>query len=565
VRERESGCDMSINGNLEDLPFVDVIQLLHVARKSGTLNIESAKGKAAIIVREGDIIGATHPSKTVNLGKILIDMSMITEAQLENAIDVMEDEGAHRKPLMTTLIELGHLRKKQGWDGLRTLIHKTLAEIISWQEGTFHFEVDKIEIDDDFRHIPQDIIDERGGVDIKGALMEALRIFDERNKDQKEREKSDRIKKAREVRQQQQRALALQEDFDVPIREEPEDTLSMRLERFKEAVFLCTDGFIKHSMKTICKENRMFSFISGIEKDILKEIEQCYENETDIVFVADLSNGLEGVSDLGPRSWISLVKRVKTLRPELPLIIISKKLSPEIQMEAFRLKARTVIPIPIRDEGNKAQYVMEMKRFFAVVIAGLASIFKEYNELQSSVKHNRSQIASLKKRILEIQDRKTSPDVSFVVLQYIAEYLERGIIFLVRKQDLLGIGSFGVDTRGDTISTTAMRLKIPLDEPSVFRQVVKTGMVYKGASNDDLLNRHIYSRIGAPESNDVLILPLKTENRTRAVVFGDFGRRDAEPLKVDVFEILASQAGMAIELALQKSRRTKKPSHSDFL
>jgi hypothetical protein len=152
-----------------------------------------------------------------------------------------------------------------------------------------------------------------------------------------------------------------------------------------------------------------------------------------------------------------------------------------------------------------------------------------------------------------------------VVLQYIAEYLERGIIFLVRKRDLLGIGSFGVDTKGDTISTTAMRLKIPLDEPSIFRQVVKTGMVYKGASNDELLSQHIYSRIGSPESNDILILPLKTENKTRAVVFGDFGRREAEPLKIDVFEILASQAGMAIELALQKTRFSKIAPRPDYI
>ena len=556
---------MSIKGNLEDLPFVDVIQLLHVARKSGTLELEGPNGRAAIVCREGDIIGASHPSPDVNLGRILIDTGTISEDQLENAIEKMDAEGAHRKPLMSTLIDLGHLQKKEGWDGLRTLIHKTMAEIISWKEGTFHFQVDKIEIDDDFRHDPNDIIDEAGGVDIKGALMEAFRIFDERNKDQQEKEQKDRLLKAREERKKRQRALALSEDFEVPIKEEAEDTLSLRLERFKEAIFLCTDGFIKHSMKTICKDHRMFSFISGFEKDILKEIEQCYESGIDVVLVADLSNDKDNSDELGPRQWMSLVRRIKTLRPELPLIIVSKHLTTKTQMDAYELKARTVIPIPERNENKKSQYVTEMKSFFAVIVSCLESIFKEINELHRSVKENRSQIASLRKRVHEIQDRKTSPDVSFVVLQYIAEYLERGIIFLVRKKDLLGIGSFGVDSRGDTISTTAMRLKIPLTEPSIFRQVVKTGMVYKGASNDELLSQHIYSRIGAPVSNDILILPLKTENKTRALVFGDFGRREAEPLKIDVFEILASQAGMAIELALQKTRFSKIAPLPDYL
>jgi hypothetical protein len=556
---------MSINGNLEDLPFIDVIQLLHVARKSGTLKVMSNTQEASVICREGDIIGATHPSKDVNLGRILMESGKVTEEQLESAVKLMEERGPSRSPLLATLIELGHLKQKDGWDGLRALIHKTMAEIISWKEGTFFFAVDKIEIDDDFRHVPQDIIEDGGGVDIKGALMEALRIFDEKNRDRQEREKKEKKEQERIEQRKRHRELALSEDFEVPLKEEPEDTVSVRLSKFKEAVFLCNDGFIKHSIKTICKEQRMFSFISDVEKDIIKEIEQCYDGGTEAALVADLSNDAEASGELGPRSWISVIRRLKTLRPELPLIIISKTISPQIQMEAFELKARTVIPIPVRGNVNTAAFVGDMKAFFTVIISCLQSIFNETVELRRQVSENRSQIASLRKRVNEIQDRKTSPDVSFVVLQYIAEYLERGIIFLVRKRDLLGIGSFGVDSKNDTISATAMRLKIPLEEPSIFRQIVKTGMVYKGAADDALLATHIYSRIGAPLSNEVLILPLKTENKTRAVVFGDFGRREAEPLKTDVFEILASQAGMAIEIALQRNRFSKMAPRPDYL
>ncbi len=556
---------MSISGNLEDLPIVDVIQLLHVARKSGTLKVKSPFGEASIICREGDIIGATHPSEEINLGLILIETNIITQHEIDAAIASMAADGGTNRPLMSTLIELGYLEKQAGWNALRTLIHKTMAEIISWKEGDFYFEVDKIELDDDFRHVPTDIIDEGGGVDIKGALMEALRIFDEKNREQQEREKQKQIKREMDERQKRKRASALSDDFEVPIKEEPEDTLSLRLERPKEAVFLCSDGFIKHSMKTLCKEQRMFSFISGVEKDALHEIENCYEKGMDVVLIADLSNSDENIETLGPRSWLSLVKRIKDLRPELPLIIITKNLTPEIQMETYGLKARTIIPIPVRADLDQSEFVTRMRSFFSVVIACLHSVFSEITTLEKSVVENRSLIASLRKRVNEIQDRKTSPDVSFVVLQYIAEYLERGIIFLVRKRDLLGIGSFGVDSKGDTISATAMRLKIPLSEPSIFRHVVKTGMVFKGASNDELLSTHIYSRIGAPVSNDILILPLKTENRTRAIVFGDFGRRDAEPLKTDVFEILASQAGMAIEIALQRSRFSKIAPTPDYL
>jgi hypothetical protein len=172
---------MAIRGNLEDLPFIDVIQLLHVAKRSGTLMVSSDAGEAAIVCREGDIIGAIHPSKNVNLGKKLVDSGLITPEQLEEAIGIMAAAGASRKPLMATLIELDYLKKTEGWNCLVELIHSTMAEIISWKRGTFYFDVDKIEIDDDFRHVPE-ILTEGGGIDIKGALMEALRIFDARNR-----------------------------------------------------------------------------------------------------------------------------------------------------------------------------------------------------------------------------------------------------------------------------------------------------------------------------------------------------------------------------------------------
>ncbi len=549
---------MAIKGNLEDLPFIDVIQLLHVARRSGTLSVSSEAGKASIVCREGDIIGATHPSDDVNLGTILKSSGLISSSQLDEAITLMDNAGARRMPLMATLINLGYLRKTEGWKCLNELIHKTMAEIISWKKGTFHFEVDKIEIDDDFRHVP-DILDDGAGVDIKGALMEALRIFDERNREQQEREKKEQRKKETERKKEERMLQALEDDFEVPIKEEPEDTVSIRLERFKEAVFLCTDGFIKHSVKTLCKKDRIFSYISGVEKDIVKEIDQCYIEGMDTVFVADLS-GTE-LGGLGPKKRLSIVNRIKSYRPELPVIVMSNSISAKSYTQAYNLGARTLIPIPKRSHSDikdaKEAYVRQMKQFFKVLITAIHSVFREAYQLQRTAQESRMQIASLKRRIQEIQDRKTSPDVSLVVLQYVAEFLERGIIFLVRKNDLLGLGSFGVDSKGDTISATAMRLKIPLSESSIFRHVVQTGMVFKGASGDTLLKEYVFDRIGSPLSNDVLLLPLKTENKTRAIVYGDFGRREAESLKIDVFEILASQAGMAIEIALQRTRLSR--------
>ena len=587
---------MSFNGNLEDLPFADVIQLLHVARKSGTLYISQDSLKASIICRDGDIIGAIHPSENVNLGKILMEQGDITSEQLDEAILAAETSGDDRRPILTTLVELGHIQKEKGWKGLEILIHRTMAELVSWKKGTFTFEMDKLHVDDEFRHFPVQMQDGIG-VDTQSALSAALHLFDERNKEQQqERQKKREQQEAEAARKQtedadqgevstvdQDQVEGTQKDAgsaapdpqkhptqsDAPPAATrlidlaggaPEDAHFRRSIRPRRAILLCTDGYLKNTIKKICKDNNIYAFSSGIERDVNKEVEDCAAVGAAMVLVADLAQDTS--PGLGPPRRLGTVQRIKKRSPEIPLVILSNSFGVRAYRQSFEMGARTMIPKPSRKGSKKDQYVPLMKRFVKVLTACLKSIFEEESHLLKRTQATRMQMESLKRRVNAIQDRKTSPDITLIVLQYIAEYMDRGIIFLVRKDDLLGLGSFGMDNRGDTISTAAMRLKIPLDRRSIFSDVVEKGIVFHGAINDPILNENLFDKIGSPAAPEVLLLPLKTENRTRALVYSDFGTREAGPVETDALEILASQAGMAMEIALQRARPSmSKPKH----
>ncbi len=547
---------MAFNGNLEDLPFIDVLQLLHVAKKSGTLRMSSSKGTADIICRDGDIIGVTHPSEEVNLGGILIEMGEITTAQLQEAILYIKKAEPEYKPLMTTLVELGYLKKNSGWKGLETLIHRTMVEIISWKEGSFTFDVDKLPIDDDFRHFPADM-EAGGGVDTQAALVEALRIFDERNREQLEQKKREDQRQKKGKRVEQTKPILDEEEAKLlsAIEEVPDDVELGPPTRSRTAILLCSDGFIKNVIKRICQDNGIYAFVSDVERDVVGEIEDSIAEGSATVLIVDLSN--DESPGLGPKKRISTVKRIKHRNPQIPLVILSNSFGVKAYTQIFEMGARTMIPKPGRKKADTKRYVQLMKRFFSVLIICLKSIFDEEHELLQRTRESRMQMSSLKRRVHEIQDRRTSPDISLIVLQYIAEYMGRGIIFLVRKDDLLGLGSFGMDSKGDTISTAAMRLRIPLSKRSVFSDVVKEGIFFQGDSEDALLQKYLFDSIGAPLSNEVLLLPLKTENKTRALVYCDFGKYEAGPVKTDALEILASQAGMAMEVAIQRGRDTR--------
>lgn len=580
---------MSFSGNLEDLPFADVIQLLHVARKSGTLQISQDDAKATIIYCDGDIIGAIHPSKELNLGRILMADGAVTAEQLDEAILAAETSGDDRKPILTTLVELGHIDRERGWKGLEVLIHQTMAELMSWKKGTFTFEMDKLHVEDDFRHFPVQM-QEGIGVDTQSALSGALALFDERNREQqRELEQIQAAQKqtpktgdgsdgeANEITEpaeaesspntpslQAPSVEETQKDVDFRLVDAtgaaPEDAHFRRVIRPRRAILLCTDGYLKNTIKKICKDNKIYAFSSGIERDINQEIEDCSAEGATMVLVADLTQ--DDGPGLGPTRRLNTVKRIKARNPELPLVILSNSFGVRAYKQSFEMGARTMIPKPSRKGSNKDQYVPLMKRFVTVLTACLKSIFAEESSLLQRTQATRMQMESLKRRVHAIQDRKTSPDITLIVLQYIAEYMDRGIIFLVRKHDLLGLGSFGMDNHGDTISTAAMRLRIPLDQHSIFSDVVAKGIVFHGAINDPILQKNMFDKIGSPTAPEVLLLPLKTENRTRALVYSDFGKREAGPVETDALEILASQAGMAMEIALQRARPSlAKPKH----
>jgi hypothetical protein len=575
---------MAFSGNLEDLPFSDIIQLLHVSKKSGTLRVARMAGTARIQCRGGFIVDAAFPGGKVSVAGLLLRDALVTEDALE---DVRADffpadvDGAR---LVMGLIDSGALSKEIGIEKLKELIQLTLAEIITWKEGDFSFDTDE-SVGKEEREVLSVDMAQWSGVDTQNALMDAFRVFDEKNRSIEERKerKKERLKEAASIifnlpspAQTSEAGTPPEEIFHEPqeelgeeqeaednhllsaLDEMDEEMLDQVLSPPMHALFLSDDAFLKHSMHRLCRDNCIWVTVSDVELDIRTDLETGMADSHSMVLVVDL--GDEPFDSLLSNRRMAIAARMKERNPELPLVVFGNVAEFEHYLKLFELGARTVLPKPSKQTEDMAQMVDRSKRFNNVILGCLRGIFREEYRLRLAVQESRSQMASLKKRVHEIQDRKTSPDITCIILQFIAEFLQRGIIFLVRKDDLLGFGSFGVGSHGDTISTAAMRIRIPLTEESIFSQVVKNGTFFRGDADDPIVREHLHNHIGVPLSAEFLLVPLKTENKTIALVYCDFGEKPASPLKTDALEILASQAGMAMEIALQHSRQEKRKS-----
>ncbi len=170
---------MSLSGDLEQIPIVDIMQLFHAARKSGTLGIKSAKGESQIVFNAGFIVSANHVNNRVRIGQILVDLGIISTETLAQALNQQQSAGGRHKPLIATLIESGQVPKADAFRGLQNLIEMTIVEVLTWTHGTFTFDPHADQISDEYRYFPEKLHQEIN-LDTQNLLMEALRIYDEK-------------------------------------------------------------------------------------------------------------------------------------------------------------------------------------------------------------------------------------------------------------------------------------------------------------------------------------------------------------------------------------------------
>lgn len=172
---------ISLAGNLEHLPIVDVMQLLHQTRKSGILRVKGRKGESQLVFKGGYMVSANHLNNRIRIGKILVDLNIITPEILDKALQIQGRAGAGRKPLIVTLVDQGLVNEKEAYRALEHLIEMAVLEILTWKRGSFTLEVIPTSVND-FRFYPGKLISEIN-VDTQSVLMETLRIFDEKRRD----------------------------------------------------------------------------------------------------------------------------------------------------------------------------------------------------------------------------------------------------------------------------------------------------------------------------------------------------------------------------------------------
>jgi hypothetical protein len=166
----------------------------------------------------------------------------------------------------------------------------------------------------------------------------------------------------------------------------------------------------------------------------------------------------------------------------------------------------------------------------------------------------RKEIIALKSMFDELRFPTATAEVTLLILRYASEVVNRAVLFMVKKDEVRGLGQFGIELKGPSADQVVRNIKVPLGQPSVFLTVIDSRRSYVGPIEANENNNYLVNELGGAMPESVVAIPLIVDNKVALIVYGD-NLPERKPIRgVETLEIFMGQAGMALEKALLEKK-----------
>lgn len=158
---------MALKGNLQDFSTTQLLNLINLARKTGTLAIDTRDAQARLCFKEGKLVYAVLDEQGAPLAAVLHQAGKITEEQartIQSKASAKSD-----RELGALLINAGYVSQTDIAQSMRVYILNNIYPLFTWPEGTFRFESNALPFEDRIT-IP---------IDLESVIMEGSRRLKE--------------------------------------------------------------------------------------------------------------------------------------------------------------------------------------------------------------------------------------------------------------------------------------------------------------------------------------------------------------------------------------------------
>ncbi len=130
-----------MKGNLRDFSGTQILNLVSLAKKTGTLGVERREGRAALVFQEGKLVYAAIGDADGSLASVLARDGRISKEQAAALAKRAERTGD--KQLGLLLIQKGYVSQADIIKSIKKHALSAVNQFASWKEGQFAFEPDR--------------------------------------------------------------------------------------------------------------------------------------------------------------------------------------------------------------------------------------------------------------------------------------------------------------------------------------------------------------------------------------------------------------------------------------
>lgn len=585
---------MSLSGDLGHFPIIDVIQLLHGSRKSGTLRLSGKKGESHLVFHDGDLVSANFLNNRVRIGQVLVSAGAITEEQLALALDIQKNAGDNCKPLVITLLENSMVEETAAYNCLESLIEMTIVDVLTWKDGHFSLNISKNE-DAGGDHLPVTNFPQMILLNSQGILMDSLRIFDEKLRDgtmdeilsiagisnldlgaeqpgsgasvitsdgsdqyasppvlqQLLEEQRNMVHRSRDKSFREVDAVKklIIEEFSYATNAQkrqlllllagpaPKDNAATPPPKIA-AIVLTQSPLLSAIFRSICYQEGVYAVSSDTIASLDINVRLLLCQALRLVIFLDVPH------DVTAQNTIQICKDLQKYPQASVVLVACSRFWDTLGLQALSSGIRSIIPRPCREctEGSAAQQTLTFCSNLGAFLRTLSS------ECGSSDNQRFFTCISQLRRC------RTLTEITAALLAYLTKPFERAIVFSVTKSELVAEQSFGV--KGDKSEGLApiSNLHIPLDDQPVFEDVIKTGQMYYGFHIDSTCPHHLYRAVGRPDNPEVLVFPLVRANTVVALIYADFALKPVSSPSIHHLEALLQYTTVQINVSTYRQK-----------
>lgn len=539
---------MSLVGSLKDLPFSDILQILCLSRRSGTLYLGQEDSLAILRFRDGLLYGIDMPGEESPLIRGIRRERLVPDDVLVQAI---RECRRATDSLLQLLAAKTYLDPEQVRRVVVGEVRSIIRRLLGWKEGEFRFEIAGQE--ENPTRASRDAEQRgRGRNSLEGTLLRIPEGLDPREMLLEEMQ-------ARGTESVHHFFLpdlgaASLATSDAPREESAENGAQSQKGDGAPAIVLVDERSVYRELLggTWRKEGfRVEAFTSpeaGYQRfALLAETGAPVSLVTDLVVPETGGAGFAG--------GLELLIRARQEFPGAKVILMSEGMDPTMEEAARSLGARAILqkPAVLPADGDSLRETVEK-----LARSGARILRDENAELSEAPEGERTetirvvdQLSLLGALLGELRRPGSEMEIPLLVLRLASEYFERGILLEVDKAEVRGLGGFG-GARGTVNAKGNYRgFALPLVPGALLTEVVEQKSMVRGPLEHPEEKR-LLDQLGGDPSAEGVLLPLMSHDQVVAVLYGDNGKSSAPVGDTRGLEIFLGEVGMALERFLRR-------------